>query len=218
LGNIKWEDPMRFGRLLEFALAMFLALLRPAAASGSAGDCIDYQDYMQSAGSVVFSSEARSAVVSGSLVYVAAEEEGLQIIDVSDKYDPKVRGIVDTPGLARFVAVSNDLACVVDQDESFYVVDVSNPDSPAVLGELTALTPFGDVEMSGDHVFLAAADSGFHVVDISTPTLPTIVATVAMGGFVQDFAVRGSLVYVADLLSPARRLVVGRRRGRTRSS
>jgi len=79
--------------------------------------------------------DARDVVVVGSLAYIATEESGLQIVDVSNPEDPEIVGYwIDNPGLAYGVAVSGDYAYVADYESGLRVINVADPEHPQEVG------------------------------------------------------------------------------------
>ena len=77
--------------------------------------------------------------VSGSYAYVADDDAGLRVIDVSTPASPTEVGFFDTPGNALDVAVSGTYAYVADRDAGLRVIDVSTPSNPIEVGFLEAL-------------------------------------------------------------------------------
>ena len=65
--------------------------------------------------------------VSGGYAYVAADNAGLRVIDVSTPAVPVEVGSVSTPGFALGVAVSGDYAYVAARGAGLRVIDVSAP-------------------------------------------------------------------------------------------
>jgi len=88
--------------------AIILAVAAGCAATiGWAGaECIDYEDYLHWVTSVDTPGFARGVAVSGAYAYVADDDCGLQVIDISNPQSPQIVGSVDTPDLASEVAVS----------------------------------------------------------------------------------------------------------------
>jgi len=68
---------------------------------------------------------AYGVYVSGSYAYVADEDDGLRIIDVSDPSSPSEVGFYDTGGSALGVYVSGSYAYVADEGGGLYILDVS---------------------------------------------------------------------------------------------
>ncbi len=103
-------------RLLDRpAVTIWLALLLTLFASGQlSAQCIDYADYQFVEGGVDTPDFARATAVSGSYAYVAADESGLQIVDIADPMNPQIVGSVDVPGAARDVEIQDLYAYVAD--------------------------------------------------------------------------------------------------------
>jgi hypothetical protein len=104
--------------------------------------------------------------VSGDLAFVAAEDAGLKIVDISNLASPSVVGTYNTTGIACRVAVAGDLAFVADGSSGLHVMDITNPASPVPVS--TYDTPGGGlgVGLAGLHSFIADGSSGMHVVQV----------------------------------------------------
>ncbi len=63
--------------------------------------------------------------VSEGYAYVAAWENGLQVIDITNPQSPAIAGSVDTPGKATDVYVSGSYAYVADNESGLQVIDIS---------------------------------------------------------------------------------------------
>jgi hypothetical protein len=70
---------------------------------------------------------SRDLRVAGNLAYIAADEFGLQIIDVSDPSDPVLVGGYDTIGNALAIHVAGDLAYVADRRAGLQMLQVMAP-------------------------------------------------------------------------------------------
>jgi len=91
---------------------------------------------------VDFRGHARAVAVSGNYAYVASEDAGLQVIDVSNPTNCVRVGGYITRGWAVGVAVSGNYAYVADFDEGLQVIDVRNPAKAVRVG--------GYVPLKGD--------------------------------------------------------------------
>jgi hypothetical protein len=130
--------------------------------------------------------------VVGSLVYVAAAESGLQIVDVSTPTAPRIVGAVDTPGSAQAVAVFNGYAYVADTT-SVVVVDVSTPSRPAIRGSLA--TPATAVGAGPLGVYVLGGLQ-LKILDVRTPASPVVRSTTTSYG-AQAVQPAGSLLVLA---------------------
>jgi hypothetical protein len=131
--------------------------------------------------------------VVGSLAYVAAGSNGLQIVNVSTPTAPTIVGSVATGGNAYQVAINGSYAYVAS-GASVKIINVSNPNNPSVDGTLS----------TGSATALAVAGTRLYVIDgiqlkimdLSSPTAPTLLSTWdSMGAAAVDAS--GSLLFLA---------------------
>lgn len=69
-----------------------------------------------------------------SYAYVADQNAGLRVVDISDPDTLRIVGTADTPDRALDVSVSGDLAFVADRYAGVRVIDVSDPFTPREIG------------------------------------------------------------------------------------
>ena len=155
----------------------------------------------------------------GDLAYVAAQNFGLRIFDISDPVMPALVGNLAVGARAWGVALQGTVAWVTSSEEGVVAVDVSNPAEPTQLGSLgtnfTALDPV----ISGDHLFAPDILGFLHVVDISDPSAPVLVTTLETDDLPLDLAIRDQLAYVLlsneglqifDISNPAEPQLIGK--------
>lgn len=121
-------------RRLVFLFSALLCLTPAIAYS-----CQEYDDYIHFISEVDFASDSLYELcIHGSKAYMAAEDSGLVIVDVSNYLDLRQVGSLDSIR-ATSICVSGTIAVVCDNDfpdKTLYTVDVSNPSLPVVLGDL----------------------------------------------------------------------------------
>ncbi|MCK4510618.1 hypothetical protein KAW64_02715 [bacterium] len=131
------------------------------------------------------------------MAFLAKEELGLSIYDVTDVRNVFFLGSVDTPGEARAVAAFGDYAYVADWRRGLQVVDISDPSSPEVVASADTEGMADGIWYLDGKVYVAAHTGGLRVFDVSDPTDPR-----AAGFLETPFAnavfVTDSYVYVAD--------------------
>jgi hypothetical protein len=93
-------------------------------------------------GSIDTPDQAKDAAASGHYVYVADDESGLRIIDVSTPSAPTEVGSFDTPTRAIGIDVADVYVYVADGAGGLRVIDVSTPSAPVEVGftQRTAFT------------------------------------------------------------------------------
>ena len=137
--------------------------------------------------------------VSGKLAYVAKENIGLAIVDVSNPSAPSVIGIDSVPKFAQDVDVAGKHAYVADLYSQFLrIVDVSDPQHPTTVGSFkTTGSPVG-VTASGELVYVGDGGAGIQVVDVSDASRPTLTGTFNTAGYGRKVALADKYIYVAD--------------------
>jgi hypothetical protein len=131
------------------------------------------------------------------LVFLAMEEVGLTIFDVSTPGDPVEIGHVDTPGEARAVAVEGGYAYVADWRKGLQVIDVGSPGTPQIVATAETEGNADGVYCRNGKAYVADHVGGLRVFDVSDPTSP-----IAAGYFETPYAngvfVTDEYVFVAD--------------------
>lgn len=107
--------------------------------------------------------------LAGDLLYVAADCEGMIIVDVAKPDRPSRLSVFEGPGDVTRIALAGDRALVADYTGGVSIVDVSNPRRPKSLAEWDEGI-VGDVAARGDEVYLAMGD--LVVLDITRPAKP----------------------------------------------
>ena len=147
----------------------------------------------------------------GDSTYVVAaseDEDGIEIIDISDPTSPTSVGRLADGG-SRFLEESVDVAIWYDtndtpyaavagsKDDGIEIIDISDPTSPTSVGSFSDTTPNSggcttgtvcldrpnDIAIAtiGDNTYAvvaAANDDGIAIIDISTPESPTHVISI----------------------------------------
>jgi hypothetical protein len=140
---------------------------------------------------------ARGVCVHEGTAYVAAEQLGLVMFDVTDPAHPAPLGGVDTPGEARGVAAANGYAYVADWRAGVQVVDVSDPMVPAIVATIPTPGNAVGVFCRAGKLYVADHTGGLLVFDVGDPLAPVAAGSVetpyANAVFVTD-----SHVFIAD--------------------
>lgn len=140
---------------------------------------------------------ARGICVHDGTAFVAAEQLGLVLFDVTQPASPARLGNVDTPGEARGVAASNGYAYVADWRAGVQVVDVSDPLEPEVVATIPTPGNAVGVFCHGDRLYVAAHTGGVLVFDVADPLAPTAAGSVETP-FANAVFVTDSHVFIAD--------------------
>jgi len=141
--------------------------------------------------------------VSGNYAYVAAFNQGMRIVDVSNPTRPVEVSDQPTPLWAYQVQVGGQYAYIGDYDGGLRIIDVSNPKAPR---EVSFYNPEGTgsyrhVEPAGDYAYAAIGAGGVLVIDVKDPTSPKVAGRGNTPVFSYSVAVGGHYVYCADARS-----------------
>lgn len=115
----------------------------------------------------------------GDIAYVAANLDGLAVIDISLPDAPQLVRTVPTTGLPRSVAVSGDLMVTVDYNYGLSTLSLADPYWPELVGAANAPRGAeGGVVLLDDHAYIASWWMGFLAYDVSDPQTPTLTGSV----------------------------------------
>jgi hypothetical protein len=112
-------------------------------------------------------------VVDGPFAFVAADEAGLLVIDVSNPEQPRVACVVDPPWSADRISVSGGLAAVAEPG-GLRLLDISDPLRVQEVGWLATDRRVRDVSLSGSLAVISAGS--IHLVDVNDPASPVIIS------------------------------------------
>jgi hypothetical protein len=131
--------------------------------------------------------------VVGNLAYIAADTNGLQIVDVLNPAAPVVKGsyagkatAIRTIGTTAYVAAESGLT----------VIDASVPAAPQLRGSYSSLDRSVDVQVAGSSIYLADQDGGLRVLDAADPIRPTLVSAFDGVGSVSKLHVHDGRAYL----------------------
>ena len=137
---------------------------------------------------------SRGMQVSGNFAYIVDMGDwfnsGLNIVDISDPYNPFPRGnySIGYPSFSVILAVKDDYAYIPDMmNELLVIVDVSNPDLPVYAGEYAAAV---EGLFAGEPYTYLAVDNTLQITDLQVPSNPALISSITLG--TED----GSEIYV----------------------
>ncbi len=132
------------------------------------------------------------------IAYLAANSDGLQIIDIADPFHPsKIGNYISTINTFG-VDVNNDYAFIVD-DSGMKVIDISNLNSPFLSNSIAISNKAHKVKVVSNYAFIAADYSGLRIIDISNlPIELNEVGYYDSPGASYDMSINGNIVYLSD--------------------
>lgn len=141
--------------------------------------------------------------VSGSYAYVANQNEGLLIIDVTNPAIPQLAGKFDPNDENAFavdIMGATALLSYVASNESKAVlaVDVSNPVAPREVSRYAPRASVVDISVAGNSAVLSEGEYGVEVVDLSDISQMKRLGTYATGGETERLDLSGNHAYLAE--------------------
>ncbi len=137
--------------------------------------------------------------VAGDHAYLAAGDEDLVILDMSDPASPVTLAQLALPGTAVAIEVRGDIAYIAAEDGGLQIVSVTDPALPVLLAELALTHDADDLELSDvdDVLFVVTTYSGMtSAIDISDPAAPFLRSTQDLGG-TPPVALSGTTLYMS---------------------
>lgn len=141
--------------------------------------------------------QPRRMVLSGDRVYLANNNGGLLLVDVSDWAAPKLLGTLSQAFHALDLAVRDQTVFLAAGLEGLLIVDCSDPRTPRLIGRLRTPGPATTVALAGETVYLGCARNGVQVVDVSRPAHPTPIGQLDVPALITDLAVAETTLLVA---------------------
>jgi len=117
---------------------------------------------------------AHNVYLSGDLAYVADDNNGLKIIDISNPLSPSLVGSLETI-FALDVYVSGNYAYVAGDGDGLSIVSIRDPSNPILVGgyQYPCCSAFRGVKVVGNYAYLADSfNGGITIINISNPSAP----------------------------------------------
>jgi hypothetical protein len=144
----------------------------------------------------------RDIDLNGTWAYVAAEEVGVRLFDVSDPRSPIHSATYLTDAKAHALAVSGELLFVGERDDwttppgGLSVVDVSDPMAPSLIVRYE-MSDIEYVEIVAP-LLCVAADERLRIYDASDPMQLDLIVNQWVGGETQSLEVSGERIFLTN--------------------
>jgi hypothetical protein len=148
---------------------------------------------MEVVSQVTLAGSAQALAIADDTVYIAADREGVQIVNVSDPLSPILISSLAVPGRVTDIQVREGRAYVAAGSAGVHVLDVSSTVSPTLVGSVDTAGSALALQVSGDMAYVADQHS-LLVLDVRDATNPSIRGQLAME---EQVYTRG-LVVVSD--------------------
>ncbi len=140
-----------------------------------------------------------SIAVNGNYVYLANNEKGLLVLDITDIGNPaKTGGYDTTEALKDIVYANNRVYGVSGGNGKFYSFDVSNPASIPAPAAIDLSDAGQAIVVNQNTAYVADGSNGIAAIDITNPAAPATPVYTATGSEAKDIAINNNTLYVAD--------------------
>ncbi len=145
----------------------------------------------------------RSLTYNAGNVYIASQNAGVTIVDVSHPDQYRAVASYNALGYADSVAVSGEYAYVAAGPYGVRIVDVSDLSHPREIGAYNTGGYATGVVVADNNAYVitystSETPSGMHILDVSDPANPTEVSFISTQGTAQDVVIEKGIVYVAN--------------------
>ena len=161
---------------------------------------ISNPDFPVCVGQILVPSEVYDVCVENNYAYLAADNAGLRIIDVSDPALPSEVGFYEMGSFssAKGVFISGNYAYVAAFLGGLRIIDISDPASPIEVGFYDTKNFAKGIYVVGNYAYVADNADGLRIIDVSDPASPQEVGFYDTDGWAKDVFVLGDYAYVAD--------------------
>jgi hypothetical protein len=137
--------------------------------------------------------------VAGNFAYVVTGTNGLVVVDVTNRTQPRTRGTITGIGNAQAVRASGLGVFVADTTGFLRVIQAQNPDAPTLVSSFAIAGSPKALALHGSTVVVAAQAGGVSLVNIGNLASPSLIARFAVPSSAVgvDFDPASGLVAVA---------------------
>lgn len=132
------------------------------------------------------------------IAYIAAGENGLKIINVTDTSSLYIIETYDSIGEIKDVKIKNNLAYLADGSNGFLTLNISNRENPTLISHLD--TDYCENIFVGDFfTYLACGSYGLKIVDVTNSSDPSTVGAYWTSNKISSvFVESNDIAYVTD--------------------
>ncbi|NQU05967.1 MAG: choice-of-anchor D domain-containing protein, partial [Calditrichaeota bacterium] len=141
---------------------------------------------------------ATSSFVRDNIVFVADDNNGLVILDVSDFDNIEEINQYDTPGSMVYLEVIDNIAYLANQASGLRIIDVSNLENLDEIGYYDSGGSTSSLQIVGNIAYLCDGSHGFLSIDISDFENPDILDRYDSRGSVMDVSIYNQFAFLAD--------------------
>lgn len=137
--------------------------------------------------------------IAGNLAIGAARLDGLYLLDISNRRDPKLIRVFKLEGVSiEATAIAGNRLFAAAHDEGLLVIDITDPHSPILEHQYRFFHNVWDIELiEGGGAVIADGPGGVSVLDLSDPANIQVLSTLPTSGNAREVHIRRNDVYAA---------------------
>ncbi len=115
-------------------------------------------------------SDSTAIALSGDYAFLAAAEDGMQVVEISDPFNPSPVVTHTLPGTAQDIFIAEEFAYLAAGEAGLQIVDITDPLNPYDVDTYATSDTPRDIFVSGGYAYLANGWGGFEIVQLSDLT------------------------------------------------
>jgi len=142
--------------------------------------------------------KANALSITGEYAYIADGNQGLQIINISDKTSPEIINSYDTTGYTEDIIIESNDAYLADGNQGVSIINIADPANPKLISTYSTLGYAKDIFVSQSYAYVINENQGLQILDISNKTNLFQLGAYDTSGAAESVLVEDNYAYIAD--------------------
>ncbi|MEE4358944.1 MAG: carboxypeptidase regulatory-like domain-containing protein [Desulfococcaceae bacterium] len=138
---------------------------------------------------------ARSIIIDNNTAFIACDEGGISILDISNIQNPENIARLDTSGEAWGMELVGNILYVADGSAGIQIIDVSSHSSPILLGSADTPGIAYDISIKNNIAFVADKEKGLQLIDVSNLNQPVLIDNIPTES-IWTIEIKGNFAYM----------------------
>lgn len=141
---------------------------------------------------------AQDLVIHNQIAYVAAGNDGLEVLNISNPYNTQNISQLSLNYSVFDICFKDDIVYLADDNNGLTIINVSDVNNLKVLDNSLDLYTSFNLAMSNDVIYLLTSISNAYSIDVTDPNDPQKISVLDLGGTTESVAVDGDFAYIAN--------------------
>jgi len=137
---------------------------------------------------------ALAVAIKDDLAFIANDDQGLEILNISNPLKPDKISSIKVPNNAKEVYIFHNVAIVTSKYNGLVFVNIANPYNPIIIEILELGANVAEVDMRFNLLHIMTENDGLHIYDISNPYQPLHISNWDSGYFHTGVSVLNKLI------------------------